>query len=115
MKERRDKQRSPRTQQIPRVKAGGKRDDPARDRAQGSRRALRRTRQGTLRGNCRTRRRTAPEPRPIPPASPHTHHPRKLSIARMSTPLEQAVHGALATVIDPELRRPSPNSAWWVR
>ena len=24
----------------------------------------------------------------------------------MSTPLEQAVHGALATVIDPELRRP---------
>jgi uncharacterized membrane protein len=33
MKERRDKQRSPRTQQIPRVKAGGKRDDPAKDRA----------------------------------------------------------------------------------
>jgi hypothetical protein len=31
MKERRDKQRSPRTQQIPRVKGGGKREDPAKE------------------------------------------------------------------------------------
>jgi uncharacterized membrane protein len=33
LKERRDK-RGPRTQQIPRVKAGGKRDDPSKDRAE---------------------------------------------------------------------------------
>jgi hypothetical protein len=31
LKERRDKQRSPRTQQIPRVKSGGKRDYPAKE------------------------------------------------------------------------------------
>ena len=78
LKEKRDKQRSPRTQQIPRVK-------PSHVATAG--------RSGA----------PAAEHHPPPEAHPY---PRKLSTARMSATLEQAVHAALATVIDPELRRP---------
>lgn len=59
---------------------------------------------------------TARKPLPTAP-------PRKLSQARMSTPqgpaeasrMEQAVHAALRTVIDPEPGGPSRNLAWWIR
>ena len=80
LKEKRDKQRSPRTQQMPKVKPSHVATAPAAGAAGG---------------------------RSDTPAGPEAHpYPRKLSPARMSATLEQAVHAALATVIDPELRRP---------
>ena len=101
LKERRDKQRSPRTQQIPRVKADSRNDSKPAKKSDTAPDAL----QGA-----------GPDTAGAPA---HPAIPRELSLHRMNptqdsttqgtspaSPLEEAVHAALATVIDPELRRP---------
>ena len=81
IKDKRNKQRNPPTQQIPKIHPAHSSAEPIRTRPLGRRHVA------------------GAEPRSSRPA-------RKLNIHPMSTPSVEALNAALATVIDPELRRP---------